>query len=493
MSTLKVELLYERSNAEKEGYTLPYTEIEEDYVMDTIPKQWQRDKIGLPSVTETEVARHFYNLALLNYGVENGMYPLGSCTMKYNPKMNEEIASLNGFQKVHPLQMDDTLAGNLFLMYDLEDMLCAINGMDAFTLAPAAGAHGEYVGMSIIRAYFKDRGESNTRTKILIPESAHGTNPASAISAGFSVVEIKSTKTGEVDMDSLKANLTPEVAGIMLTNPNTAGMFEKNIKEIADLLHRNGSLLYYDGANLNAIIGYARPGDMGFDVVHLNLHKTFSTPHGGGGPGSGPVGVKERLIPYLPNPRVILNEVNKHNEEVEDRLIRKDDFKKSIGRIRLTDSSFGVLVKTYAYLLTLGENNIKNVAVNSVLNANYVRVMLKDDLKCYIDGICMHECVLSAKPLEKYGITALDIAKRLMDYGYHPPTNYFPLIIPEALMIEPTETESKEDLDKFIETMKIIVQEAKDNPKLLKDAPTKTPIRRTNDVKAAKDLNVAWK
>ncbi len=300
--------MYEISSDEKEGFALPYTEITEDYMMDTMPEEWRRKDVCLPNVSETEVARHFYRLSLLNYGVENGMYPLGSCTMKYNPKMNEEIASFSGFQKTHPLQDDSSVTGNLFLMYDLEDMLCEINGMDAFTLSPAAGAHGEYTGMSIIKRYFIDRGEENERTKILIPESAHGTNPASAVAAGFEVVEIKSTDTGEVDIDSLKESLGPDIAGIMLTNPNTAGIFETNIKEIANLLHENGSLLYYDGANLNAILGIARPGDMGFDVVHLNLHKTFSTPHGGGGPGSGPVGVKEFLIPFLPEPRIIIED-----------------------------------------------------------------------------------------------------------------------------------------------------------------------------------------
>ena len=280
----------------------------------------------------------------------------------------------------------------------------------------------------------------------------------------------------------------------MLTNPNTAGIFEKSIKEIASLLHENGSLLYYDGANLNAIMGYARPGDMGFDIVHLNLHKTFSTPHGGGGPGAGPVGVKENLIKYLPEPRIMVSEdKEKTEEEIEEKITRDTNLSKSIGRIKMTDSNFTVLVKTYAYLLTLGEEDIKKVAENAVLNANYVRVMLKEDLKCYIDQMCMHECVLSAKPLEKYGITALDVAKRLMDYGYHPPTNYFPLIIPEALMIEPTETESKDNLDKFINTVKKIVKEAKDNPEILKEAPHRTPIRRTNDTKAAKNLDVAWK
>jgi glycine dehydrogenase subunit 2 len=373
-------------------------------------------------------------------------------------------------------------------------MFCEVTGMDAFTLSPAAGAHGEYTGILLMRKYFEDRGELQKRNTILIPESAHGTNPASAVAAGFKVEEIRSTATGEVDLDSLREKLNDSVAGIMLTNPNTTGMFESNIKEIAHLLHENGSLLYYDGANLNAILGIARPGDMGFDVVHLNIHKTFSTPHGGGGPGAGPVGVKEHLIPYLPEPVIGIEDdgVDLQDADIEEKLFRMNRLEKSIGRIRLTDSSFTVLVKAYAYMLTLGEENIQKIAEYAVLNANYIKAMLKDTLNSPVNGYCMHECVLSASSLPN-GITALDISKRLMDYGFHPPTNYFPLIIPEALMIEPTETETKQEMDRFIDAMKAIVREANENPEMLKNAPINTPIRRTDDVKAAKDLDIAYK
>ncbi|MDD4028586.1 MAG: aminomethyl-transferring glycine dehydrogenase subunit GcvPB [Caldisericia bacterium] len=489
-----IELLYALSHEEKTGYKLPYTEITQDYVNESLPNDWVRKELFLPNVSEVEVARHFFNLSKLNYGVEDGMYPLGSCTMKYNPKMNEHVAQYDGFQKTHPLQADNTVSGNLFLLFDLEDMLCEITGMDAFTLSPAAGAHGEFTGILLIRKYFEDKGEADTRTIILIPESAHGTNPASAVAAGFDVEEIKSTATGEVDLDSLREKLSDKVAGIMLTNPNTTGMFESNIKEIAALLHENGSLLYYDGANLNAILGIARPGDMGFDIVHLNIHKTFSTPHGGGGPGAGPVGVKEHLISYLPEPIIGIEDdsIELPDMDIEEKLYRMNRMDKSIGRIRLTDSSFSVLVKAYAYILTLGEEHIHEVGENAVLNANYIKAMLKDFLYSPIALPCMHECVLSASKLEN-GITALDISKRLMDYGFHPPTNYFPLIIPEALMIEPTETETKEEMDRFITAMKTIVRESKENPALLKSAPTNTPIRRTNDTKAAKDLDIAYK
>jgi glycine dehydrogenase subunit 2 len=490
----EIPLLYEISDIEKDGYQLPYSEITQDYTISSLPKEWHRNNLYLPNVSELEVARHFFNLSTLNYGVENGMYPLGSCTMKYNPKMNEYIASLDGFQKTHPLQADNTVSGNLFLLFDLEDMFCEVTGMDAFTLSPAAGAHGEYTGLLLMRKYFEDKGENHKRNIILIPESAHGTNPASAVAAGFNIEEIRSTATGEVDLESLQEKLNENVAGIMLTNPNTTGMFESNIKEIAHLLHENGSLLYYDGANLNAILGIARPGDMGFDIVHLNIHKTFSAPHGGGGPGAGPVGVKEHLIPYLPEPVIGIEDdgLDLLDADIEEKLYRVNRLEKSIGRIRLTDSSFTVLVKAYAYMLSLGEENIYKIAENAVLNANYIKAMLKDTLNSPIHDYCMHECVLSASSLPN-SITALDISKRLMDYGFHPPTNYFPLIIPEALMIEPTETETKQEMDRFIQAMKAIIREASEQPELLKNAPTETPIRRTDDVKAAKDLDIAYK
>jgi len=480
---MSVKLLYELSKDGKIGYSLPKDNLPIVEISEYLPKDWIRKEVFLPQVSEPEVVRHFVNLSTLNYGIDTGFYPLGSCTMKYNPKINEEITSDSDLSAIHPLQDSSTIQGTLELLFRLKKALISITGMDEFTLLPAAGAHGELVGMLIVKKYFKQLGQEKTRTKIVIPESGHGTNPASAAEAGFEVVEVKSSACGEVDIEHLKTIVDKTVAGIMLTNPNTAGVFESNIKEIADIMHQNGSLLYYDGANLNALLGYARPGDMGFDIVHLNLHKTFSTPHGGGGPGSAPVGVKSFLANYLPLPDI---------QKEGDQYIITRERKESIGNVRLAYGNISVLIKAYCYILTLGEKGLKDSSEQAVLSANYIRECLKEEYQQGTRCICMHECVLSAEGFNQYGIKAMDISKRLIDYGIHPPTNYFPLIIPEALMIEPTESESKDTIDHFIDVMKIIAKEAKENPELLLNAPTNAPIRRPDEVKAAKDLNVAY-
>lgn len=480
---MPVKLLYELSKKGKIGYSLPVNEIPINTIESYIPKEWIREDVLLPEVSEPEIVRHFVNLSTLNYGVDTGFYPLGSCTMKYNPKINEDLASLSDFTKLHPLQDEKTVQGILEILFRLKNALNEITGMDEFTLLPAAGAHGELVGMMIVKKYFTTRNQEKERTKIIIPESGHGTNPASAASAGFEVVEVKSTECGEVDIEHLRTILDSSVAAIMLTNPNTAGVFESNIKEIATLMHKNGSLLYYDGANLNALMGYARPGDMGFDIVHLNLHKTFSTPHGGGGPGSAPVGVKKYLAEYLPVPDIIKN---------DEMYTIKYDKQESIGYIRLSLGNISVLIKAYCYILSLGAEGLKKSTEQAVLSANYIREMLKEEFYQGTRCLCMHECVLSAQNFLQYGIKALDISKRLIDYGIHPPTNYFPLIIPEALMIEPTESESKDTIDAFIEIMKKIAKEAKENPELLLTAPHNSPVSRPDEVKAAKDLNVSY-
>lgn len=479
-------LIYEYSKKGRKAWSIEdEPKVEDQKMIDQwLPPQMQRQKIGLPEVSEPEIVRHFTRLASLNYGVDTGFYPLGSCTMKYNPKINELLASKDGFTQIHPLQSEDSVQGAMQLMYELAQMLTEITGMDSMTLLPAAGAHGELAGMMIAKRYFEDIGQGTQRTKMIIPDSAHGTNPASAAVVGFETVEVGSKSCGQIDLEHLKTLLNPEVAGIMLTNPNTVGVFEAEIKEIASLLHQNGSILYYDGANMNALLGQARPGDMGFDIIHLNLHKTFSTPHGGGGPGSAPVGVKEFLSPYLPLPGII---------KKDQAYYWIDENEKSIGRIRLAGANFLVLLKTYAWILSMGPDGLKKVSQNAVLNANYIREKLSKAYHESVKCLCMHECVLSASSLLQYGIKAKDVSKRIIDYGMHPPTNYFPLIIPEALMIEPTESESKETLDRFIEVMIKIAEEAKTNPELLLQAPHHTPVGRPDEVKAAKDLDLAYK
>ncbi|MEW5815953.1 MAG: aminomethyl-transferring glycine dehydrogenase subunit GcvPB [Spirochaetota bacterium] len=475
---MKDPLIFEVSKQGRKGYSLPDPGVPLRSLSEFFPARYLRaEKPELPEVSEVDVVRHYTGLSRKNFGVDLGFYPLGSCTMKYNPKLNEDAACLPGFQNLHPLQPESTVQGMLELMYDLMQKLCEITGMRWGTLQPFAGAHGEFTAMKLFRAFFDKRGEKE-RTRILIPDSSHGTNPASAHLAGFQVVEIKSNTEGLVSLDSLKSNLDATLAGIMLTNPNTLGLFEKDITEIAHLIHKAGGLLYYDGANLNAILGQARPGDMGFDVVHLNLHKTFSTPHGGGGPGAGPVLVNEKLLPFLPVPDIRRAEDGYHL-----------DFNRpaSIGRISGFYGNAAVWVRAFAYLLFMGKNGLKAVSDLAVLNANYLKERLKGLYHLPYDQLCKHEFVLSARLLkEKYGTSALDIAKRLIDYGVHPPTIYFPLIVQEALMIEPTETESKETLDDFIETMTQIYREIQENPKSLKQAPMRTPVRRIDEVLAAK-------
>lgn len=478
-------LIFELSHKGRKGYSLPNCDVPEYHLEEKLPRKYIRtEEAELPEVSEVDIIRHYVSLSKLNYGVDTGFYPLGSCTMKYNPKINEVVAKLYGFTSVHPYQSKETVQGCLELMYNLTDMLCEITGMDAMTLQPAAGAHGELTGLMLIKAYHSNRGDTK-RTKIIVPDSAHGTNPASASMAGFDVVEVKSNSDGGVDLESLKMVMNDEVAGLMLTNPNTLGLFDKNITEISDIVHEKGGLLYYDGANLNAIMGVARPGDMGFDVVHLNLHKTFSTPHGGGGPGAGPVGVRKGLAQFLPVP-VIAHK--------KDMFYLNYDMPLSIGKVKSFYGNFNVLVKAYAYILSLGSRGLKEASQNAVLNANYVMHKLKDHyIVPYGNRICMHEFVLSAENQMQYDISALDIAKRLIDLGIHPPTIYFPLIVKEALMIEPTETESKETLDEFIEMMIQIANEAKEMPEKLKNAPGEAPARRLDEAEAARHPILRWK
>ncbi|MFO7172954.1 MAG: aminomethyl-transferring glycine dehydrogenase subunit GcvPB [Bacillota bacterium] len=479
-------LIFEMSRPGKRAYSLPRLDVPAAPVDELIPAEYRRENPPeLPEVAEVELVRHFTRLSRLNHGVDVDFYPLGSCTMKYNPKINEEVARLPGFAHTHPLQPEETVQGNLELLWNLERWLCEVTGMDRMTFQPAAGAHGELTGILLVRAYHRSRGETQ-RNKILVPDSSHGTNPATAAMAGFEVVTIPSDGQGNVDLERLKAALGPDTAALMMTNPSTLGLFDTNIEEVARLVHEAGGLLYYDGANLNALMGYARPGDMGFDVVHLNLHKTFSTPHGGGGPGGGPVGVKKELVPFLPVPVV---------EKAPDGRFYLDwDRPQSIGKVRSFYGNFGVAVRAYAYILAHGGEGLKAVAEHAVLNANYIQARLKDYYDLPYDRRCMHETVLSAKTLKhQTGIKTLDIAKRLLDEGIHPPTIYFPLIVEEAIMIEPTETESKETLDRFIDAMIRIYHEAHQEPEKVKAAPTRTPVGRLDEALAARRPDIRWR
>ena len=450
---------------------------------DFLPENLLRQgSIGLPQLSELDVMRHYKELSDRNFCVEKGFYPLGSCTMKYNPKVNELLASLEGFTNLHPHQSDEDAQGALELMFNLQEALKTITGMDAVTLQPAAGAHGELTGMMIIKKYFETRGEAN-RTKVIVPDSAHGTNPASAKMCGFEIVEVKSNSRGQVDLDALKELIDKDVAAIMMTNPNTLGIFEENVLEISKLMHENGSLLYYDGANFNAVMGWTNPALMGFDVVHLNLHKTFATPHGGGGPGAGPVSVKEELKEFLPVP-VICCENGK--------FYRNYKLQHSIGKVRSFFGNFGVLVRAYAYFLMMGDN-LKLASADAVLNANYLKEKLKGTYELPYDEPCMHEFVLSGEKQHKLGVSTLGIAKRLMDYNCHPPTIYFPLIVHEALMIEPTESESKEVLDNFVEVMLKIAHEIEENPDEVLKSPQKTPVRRIDETLAARKPDLVFR
>ena len=470
-----MELIFEKSRKGRIGVSLP--ELDVPLKKDLLGSELIRDDLDLPEVSEVDVVRHYTELSRRNFGVDNGFYPLGSCTMKYNPKVNEDVSRYLGFTDCHPLQ--PYTQGCLNLMYHLEKMLCEICGMDAFTLQPAAGAHGELTGLMIIKKYFSDMGED--RGKIITPDSSHGTNPASGSMCGFKTVQINSDDKGQVDIGELKEVLDSDVAAVMLTIPNTLGLFEEEILEITRLVHDNGSLVYMDGANMNALMGMVKPGDMGVDVMHLNLHKTFSTPHGGGGPGSGPVGVKKKLMGFLPNPSIVLN----------DDVYEFSNSSKSIGKVRAFYGSFGVMVKAFTYIRALGSEGLKKVAENAVLNANYLKEKLKGDYKLPYDFVCKHEFVLSYSGLRNE-VTTLDIGKRLLDYGIHPMTVYFPLNVHGAMMIEPTETESKETLDNFVLVMKKIRNEIDNHSSLVLDAPSNTVVGRLDAVKAARELDLRY-
>jgi glycine dehydrogenase subunit 2 len=474
-----MKLIFEKSVTGRDGYSLPADLFDEVSIKDCIPDHAATDtKKGLSEVSEVDVVRHFTKLSKFNYGVDDGLYPLGSCTMKYNPKVNEKLASLDNFVYAHPLAPEETVQGCLEIMYELDKLFCEITGVDQYTMAPAAGAHGELTGNLIMRKYFVDYGEK--RQKMLVPDSAHGTNPASAAMSGFKMVEVKSNEQGTVDIKQLDGLMDEDTAGLMLTNPNTVGLYDDRIQDIERIVHGKGGLLYYDGANLNASLGIIRPGDAGFDIVHLNLHKTFSTPHGGGGPGAGVIGVKKFLTPYVPTPIVTFDGKKYHLSNVGE---------KSIGMMRAFWANFAVLVKTYAWILSMGPDGLYDVSEASVINANYVLAKLKKYYRPAYDRCCGHECVITGRDYKKYGVKTLDIAKRLMDYGIHPSTIYFPHFEPyaeETMMIEPPESESKEVLDEFIDTMTRISNEAKMNPELLTSAPHNTPIKRTDDVLAAR-------
>jgi glycine dehydrogenase subunit 2 len=473
-----ITTIYEIGQAGRRGLRLAKLDVPEQPLPELLPAELIRqDDPKLPEVSQIEVVRHYTKLSKLNYGVDDGIYPLGSCTMKYNPRINEDLARLAPFAMAHPHQGEELSQGSLRLMYELGQILCKIAGLEAITLQPAAGAHGELTGMLLIKRYFEKHGEGRQRVKILLPDSAHGTNPASAAALGFSVVEFKSNARGLIDLEAMQAQLDGSVAGLMLTNPNTLGLFEEEILEITEAVHRAGGLVYYDGANLNAIVGRARPGDMGVDIMHFNLHKTFTTPHGGGGPGSGPIAVVKKLAPYLPVPLV-----SKKRDEYFFDYERPD----SIGRIHSFYGNFGMLVRAYTYIRILGDEGLKAVSTNAVLNANYLLARLKDVYQAPFEPLCQHEFVITSKGMSQT-VRTLDIAKRLLDYGVHPSSVYFPLIIPEVMMIEPTETVSKAELDGFADAMIQIAQEMKENPELLRSAPHTMPVQRLDDVRAARE------
>jgi glycine dehydrogenase subunit 2 len=474
-------LVYEISAPGRRGVEMP----EPDVPLSPLPEELLRDDLPLPELAQVDVVRHYLRLSQLNYSVDQGFYPLGSCTMKYNPKVNEQAARLPGLALTHPLQDPETVQGNLAIMWSLQEFLKEISGFSGVSLQPAAGAQGEFTGILITRAYHLSRGDAK-RTKILIPDSAHGTNPASTTMSGFTTVTIKSDERGNVDLAALKAACDDTVAAIMITNPNTLGLFDEHIEDVINAVHDCGGLVYGDGANLNALLGVVRPADLGFDVMHFNLHKTFSTPHGGGGPGSGPVGVTEELAQFLPGPIVEIDHAALEDERLSlYNLVMPEN---SIGRVKSFWGNFGMLVRAYTYIRVHGPEGLRRVAEHAVLNANYLQARLKNTYPIpHADRLCMHEFVAQGI-IEGSDVRALDIAKRLIDYDFHPPTNYFPLIVHEALMIEPTETESKQTLDCFVDAMEKIAQEAKENPQLLKDAPHDAPRRRLDEVKAAKQL-----
>ena len=477
------KLIFELSQPGRTGYKLPELDVEEKDNL--IPEEFlSNEELDLPEVSEVDVVRHYTNLSTLNFGVDTGMYPLGSCTMKYNPKINEEIVANPKLARLHPKQDDYQVQGALEAMYTLQKSLCEISAMDYMTLQPAAGAHGEITAITIFKKYHEVNGNSE-KNEIIVPDSAHGTNPATAAMAGYKVVEVKSNANGVVDVEDLRKVVNEKTAGLMLTNPNTLGLFETKIKEIAEIVHEAGGLLYYDGANANAILGHARPGDMGFDAIHFNVHKTFSTPHGGGGPGAGPVGVKKFLREYLPKPIV---------EKDGDKYFLDYSMEHSIGRMKDFQGHFGILMRALTYILTMGSDGLKCASTTAVLNANYLQAQLKDDYNLPHDFICKHEFVLGGLKDDCDGqVKTLDVAKRLLDMGFHPPTVYFPLIVHEALMVEPTETEPKQTLDAFVAAMKQIAQEARENKDILLDAPITTVVRRPDETEAAKNLILTFK
>lgn len=457
---------------------LPDSSDDDSHSLGDLPRELIRKELPLPNVSEIDVIRHYSNMSRKNFGVDIGFYPLGSCTMKYNPKINEDIAKLEGFMQLHPLSHQSCIQGSLQLMWELGEYFKKITGMDAFSLQPAAGSQSELLGVMIAKAYFKEKKEK--RTKIIIPDSAHGTNPATAAMCKFEAITVKSDSRGNMDIDEFKELLEEDIALVMLTNPNTLGLFEEKVLEISDLAHRNGSLMYCDGANMNALLGISRPADQGFDLIHLNLHKTFSTPHGGGGPGAGALGVKTHLSDFLPLPRVVNDGKN---------LALDYDRRRSVGMTRYCYGNFGMLVRAYAYIRSWG-NELRKISEHAILNANYLCSLLKEDFELPYDRRCAHEFVLSSRKLGQK--SALNIAKRIMDYGFHPPTIYFPLIVPEALMIEPTETESKETLDEFATALRKIAKELKENPDFVKGAPYTRSVERLDEVIAARRPNLRW-
>ncbi|MGG1689768.1 aminomethyl-transferring glycine dehydrogenase subunit GcvPB [Heyndrickxia ginsengihumi] len=470
-------LIFERSKPGRIGYSLPPLDVQELDLKEIFPTEYIRnEEPELPEVSELDIMRHYTLLSKHNHGVDSGFYPLGSCTMKYNPKINESVARFPGFAHIHPLQDESSVQGALELMYDLQQHLVEITGMDEVTLQPAAGAHGEWTGLMLIRAYHEANGDMK-RTKVIIPDSAHGTNPASATVAGFETITVKSNEQGLVDIDDLRNIVGEDTAALMLTNPNTLGLFEESILEMAEIVHEAGGKLYYDGANLNAVLAKARPGDMGFDVVHLNLHKTFTGPHGGGGPGSGPVGVKKELIPFLPKPVIT---------KKDQQYVLDYDRPQSIGRVKPFYGNFGINVRAYTYIRSMGPDGLKAVTENAVINANYMMRRLSEYYVLPYDRHCKHEFVISGSKQKKLGVRTFDIAKRLLDFGFHPPTVYFPLNVEECMMIEPTETESKETLDEFIDAMIQIAKEAEEHPEIVQEAPHTTIIKRLDETRAAR-------
>ncbi|MEX2645059.1 MAG: aminomethyl-transferring glycine dehydrogenase subunit GcvPB [Gaiellaceae bacterium] len=475
-----MRLIYEKSQAGRRASRIPKPDLP---VPDLPPELARGEPPRLPEVAEPELLRHFTELSTRNFGIDTGFYPLGSCTMKYNPRVNERVVGLPGFRDLHPLQEEDGAQGALELMWRLQEILAEVTGLDAVSLQPAAGSQGEVTGLMLMRAYFEERGEGERRRGVVVPDTAHGTNPASVTMAGYELVGVKTDSRGNVDVDDLRGKVDETTAGLMLTNPSTLGLFDENIEEIRDIFHGAGALMYYDGANLNAVCGISRPGDMGFDIVHINLHKTFSQPHGGGGPGGGPIAVRDILEPYLPVPAIVRE---------GDRFRFDHDRSKSIGKVRGFAGPFGVFVRSYAFMRSWGPA-LREMSEVAVLNANYLLARLREAYELPYDRLCMHEFVLSARRLKReHGVTALDVAKRLMDYGFHPPTIYFPLVVPEALMIEPTETETKETLDAFAEAMAAIAREAAEEPEVVRSAPHGRPVGRLDEVKAARRAIVRY-